>query len=478
MSDTIEHMFDSCGEVDEWDLVPREEPDEWVDAVDPEEWEPIPDEVLAEVGVTGPAGTPEDPWSDPAGHDDWVLQSQLQPVDDHTLSWLNATPVDLLSVEGRSVKLRQLEVFSRYVDAQRAELVAVIAGPVPVSPQARLDDYAAHEVAVASLCSVYAADRQVWLARDLASRLTRTAQALRLGEISMAQASALSQATIQLDDGVAQAVEDRMLRFSHRQNLTAFKQSLRRWVAKLDPDFTRKATEARKDVEVSHTAFDDGTGQLYIRGPLELTTTIHMALTAHAAKTKSSLGGTEAQRKLAGLRDWAEVAWAAPDTPRQHGRLPNVNVTIDLATLLGLTDRPAEIPGVGPIPASAARWLIADGAQMRRMIIDDTTGKLLDYGHTTYTAPPDLTDYLIALNVHSMSPHSAVPAEGCDMEHNTPYDQGGPTNPTNNTPVDRRWHRAKTHGDWTYQKDATTGSVIWTSPTGLTCQIDPHDYRP
>ena len=155
-----------------------------------------------------------------------------------------------------------------------------------------------------------------------------------------------------------------------------------------------------------------------------------------------------------------------------------MNITIDLLTLLGFTDKPAEIPGVGPIPASAVRNLLADGAPFRRLIIDPHNGRLLDYGQKTYTIPPALADHLIALNVTSASPHSSVPAAGCDIDHNQPYDQGGPTNPINNTPVDRRWHRAKTHADWTYEKDHETDVVIWTSPSGLTCQIDPYDYRP
>jgi hypothetical protein len=62
------------------------------------------------------------------------------------------------------------------------------------------------------------------------------------------------------------------------------------------------------------------------------------------------------------------------------------------------------------------------------------------------------------------------------MEHNTPYDAGGTTDPTNVTPIDRRWHRAKTHGGWTYQKNPD-GTITWTSPTGLTCTIEPHDYH-
>jgi hypothetical protein len=103
---------------------------------------------------------------------------------------------------------------------------------------------------------------------------------------------------------------------------------------------------------------------------------------------------------------------------------------------------------------------------------------LLDRADTTYTVPPRLADLLCATNLTSASPHSNVASAGCDMERNTPHDHGGPTNPTNVTPVDRRWHRAKTHGNWTYTKDPDTAIITWTSPTGLTCDIHPHDYRP
>ncbi|HVS69361.1 MAG TPA: hypothetical protein VHE56_12470, partial [Mycobacteriales bacterium] len=76
----------------------------------------------------------------------------------------------------------------------------------------------------------------------------------------------------------------------------------------------------------------------------------------------------------------------------------------------------------------------------------------------------------------SAAPHSRVPAADCDMEHLIPHQQHGTTDPNNNTPIDRRWHRAKTHTDWTYQKNPDQ-SVTWTSPHGLTETIHPHDYR-
>jgi hypothetical protein len=290
------------------------------------------------------------------------------------------------------------------------------------------------------------------------------------------QAIALSEATRQLPDEVTAEIETGMLRFCHRQSLAHFRNALRGWVARKDPNYTRKATAERREPVVEHRATDDGCGELFIRGPLEITTQISMALTAYAAKTKATLGGSAAQRKLAGLRDMIETYLGTPAAPRQHGRLPILNVCIDLATLLGLRDGIAEIPGVGAIPAEAARWLIADGAPFRRMVIDPDTGALLELGHTTYTATPALAEYLTAKNLTSASPHSNVDSRHCDMEHNTPYDPGGTTDPTNLTPIDRRWHRAKTHGGWTYQKNPD-GIITWTSPTGLSCTIEPHDYR-
>jgi hypothetical protein len=441
-----------------------------------EEWDPLRAAELASIGAWDIPDVPGGEVATPAGLDDLVHEAQLTPLGAGTLPLLLATPPELLSDQGRSLGLHMLTKLSRTVDALRAEFTAAIAGPRPASRREAQDDFSPQEVAVATMSSIYAADRQIWLARDLAHRLAATAQAMRLGDISLVQATALSEATSHLSDDVARSIEARVLHFSHRQDARLFKASLRRWVAKLDPDFSVRAKDARSAVDVEHTAHSDGTGQLYLRGPLEITTTINLALTAYAAKTKDTLGGTADQRKLAGLRDMAESYLGSPGLPTHHGRPPTVNVVIDLATLLGMRDHPADIPGVGPIPASAARWLLADGAPLRRLIIDPTNGRLLDYGQTTYTVPPDLADYLIAANVRSASPHSSVPAEGCDMEHNTPHQQGGATDRINTTPVERRWHRAKTHGRWSYVKQRD-GTLIWTSPTGLTAQVDPYDYR-
>jgi len=286
----------------------------------------------------------------------------------------------------------------------------------------------------------------------------------------------LSEATSHLDPALAREIEQRVLPNAHRQDTTTFRAAVRRWVARLDPDFISRAERARAECVAVHTPCEDGTGEIYLRGPLEITTGVWTALRACSDASKDQLGGTIDQRVIAAVRDWAETALAQPGLPTRHGRLPTVCVTVDLPTLLGLQANPAELPGIGLIPPDAARWLLADGAPLRRLVTDPLTGHLLDYGRNTYQVPAALADHLIAHSVRSASPHSGVPAAGCDMEHNQPFERGGRTDPLNVTPIDRRWHRAKTHARWTYVK-SRDGTVTWTSPTGLTCTVTPYDYR-
>jgi hypothetical protein len=183
-----------------------------------------------------------------------------------------------------------------------------------------------------------------------------------------------------------------------------------------------------------------------------------------------------AERKLGGLVAWAEAYLTAPEAPRRHGRAYGINLCIDPPTMLGMAHHPVEIPGYGMVPADTAIKLLAEGSPLRRLIIDPQGGQLLDYGTKTYVVPPPLADFLIALHVTSAGLHSNVPAAGCDMDHNIPHAEGGGTDPDNVGPVDRRWHRGKTHANWTWVRNRDQ-SVTWTSPLGLTQTVHPHDYR-
>jgi hypothetical protein len=392
-----------------------------------------------------------------------------------TLSLLAATPLTALTETGRSTALQELEKLTSHLEARKADLIAAIAGPEPITRAAKLDDFSAEEIAMATRCSVYAADAKIALARKLAARWRATLAVMTAGGVSLLQARLMIESVDHLDEDLRAELEVNLLKYAHRQSPANFRRSVSRWLAKKDPGWGRRAEMARRDVVVEHHANDDGTGELFVRGPLEHTHLINLALTAAAGQLKPDLGGTVAQRKLAVLRDWADATLTRDGAPTHHGMAVRVQLVTTASTALGRDERPVEIPGIGFVPASAARWAIADGADVQAMLVDKRSGYLVAVDPTVYQVPARLADLLISRYVTAAAPHSGVPAAGCDMEHNLPH-PSGPTDEQNVTPIDRRWHRAKTHGRWTYLKNPDSGVVTWRSPTGMTLDIDPYGY--
>jgi hypothetical protein len=147
------------------------------------------------------------------------------------------------------------------------------------------------------------------------------------------------------------------------------------------------------------------------------------------------------------------------------GRKPvTINVTIDLPTLLNMAENPGQLSGYGPIPASLARELAADG-NWKRFITDPTSGELLDIGRKSYRPSQHLVDFLIARDRTCRFPGCRYPAHRSDIDHVTPWDDGGKTTPENLGSLCRRHHRLKTHGGWKVTS-ASDGTCEWISPNG------------
>ena len=147
-----------------------------------------------------------------------------------------------------------------------------------------------------------------------------------------------------------------------------------------------------------------------------------------------------------------------------HRRPITVNVTIDLPTLLGLSENPGQLAGYGAIPASVARALASDG-KWKRFITDPQTGALLDYGRETYQPPQALIDFLIARDRTCRFPGCRRSAALSDLDHAQSWEDGGTTSLDNLGALCRRHHLLKTHGGWGIQSRAD-GSCTWTSPLG------------
>ena len=149
---------------------------------------------------------------------------------------------------------------------------------------------------------------------------------------------------------------------------------------------------------------------------------------------------------------------------RSHHRRPTINVTIDLPTALGLADNPGQLAGYGPIPASIARKIAADG-RWKRFVTDPITGTLIDYGRETYEPPQDLQDFLIARDRTCRFPGCRQPAYLSDLDHAVPWDEGGSTSAENLGSLCRRHHNLKTHHGWQLINQPD-GACTWISPAG------------
>ena len=141
-----------------------------------------------------------------------------------------------------------------------------------------------------------------------------------------------------------------------------------------------------------------------------------------------------------------------------------INVIVDLPTLLGLADNPAELSGYGAIPASLAREL-ATSHLWRRFITDPITGELLDVGREKYVPPQGLIDFIKARDKTCRFPGCQRAADFSDIDHAIPWEEGGTTSLANLGLLCRRHHRLKTHGGWKISSNPD-GSCTWISPYG------------
>ncbi len=381
-----------------------------------------------------------------------------------------------LSDEAQVRLLAALGRLEAQVAAAKVATVAAVAGPEPTGAAA---DFADCEVAVALHVSAPAAARLVGAARHLHARLPVTVAAFTRGELGWLQVLAIVEATTACDVGLLARVEELVVDkacagLSPGQTRTL----ARKAVARVDPGalaVRERCSRAAGDVRVAGD--DDGTATLVATGlPLVDAAVLDRGMDAYARRAKAT--GDErtlGQLRIAALVDWAERFLTAPSGPRAGGRPVTVNVTVDLPTVLGLTDQPGEIPGLGTLPASAVRGLLAD-ATLRRLVTDPLTGHLLDYGQRRYRPSPQLAASIAARYATLTGPGSTTTAVVGDRDHDLPYRHGGRTSLAEMHPVGRHWHNAKTHGHWTTHI-SPDGTVTWTSPRGQTARVEPHDYR-
>jgi hypothetical protein len=94
---------------------------------------------------------------------------------------------------------------------------------------------------------------------------------------------------------------------------------------------------------------------------------------------------------------------------------------------------------------------------------------------SAYQIPPRLRDYLTARDLTCRYTTCRQPAWHCDIDHTTPYDQGGRTCKCNTGGLCRHHHQIKQLPGW-HLHQITPGIFQWTTPSGRTYTTTPDTH--
>jgi Domain of unknown function (DUF222) len=259
--------------------------------------------------------------------------------------------------------------------------------PAPGQMPLVVHEFTRDQLALALGESRAQADALLTVAWHLATRLAATLDALADGTISRGKAELIVRLTQYLDDDEARKVEAKILDRAGRLTPGGLRSAVARAVMEVAPGKARERREkAAKLARVERWAEDSGNAALMGRElpPDEvLAADQQISWWAGELKTAGLEGGMDELRARAFLdlvlgKDSRPRAPETAGTTGQDGapgagpaRVPGpaggaaggfagrVTLTVPLATLLDLDQRPGEVPGIGPIDP----WLAADLAR-------------------------------------------------------------------------------------------------------------------
>lgn len=418
-----------------------------------------------------------------------------------TLTGLIAIDPRTLIPAARVDYLAALERQTSWLQAAMQRAIVAVAGieaTIADGPFGGVDESEREDVSSALRLSAGTAQMRIDVARTLVNHLPQTCSALATGEISPAHATVIAKETASaIRDGLSEfavfSIEERAISYAEFHTPSQVAQQVRTAIAKFAPDTFEEVVErARDSRRVSCYNDIDGMSTVVAILPAEDAQTVMKAIEAFIVRSdridlSSATARTAAQdspsadargegatakdsrsadmKRADALTAIAGFALASKlEDVALHRRPITINVTIDLPTLLGLSENPGQLAGYGAIPASVARALASDG-KWRRFITDPQTGVLLDYGRQTYEPPQGLVDFLIARDRTCRFPGCRRSAALSDLDHAQSWEDGGTTSLDNLGALCRRHHQLKTHGGWKIESRAD-GSCTWTSPLG------------
>jgi hypothetical protein len=288
------------------------------------------------------------------------------------------------------------------------------------NPKPEDAEFTADQVAYALGESRGRADTLVDLAQTLETHLPGTAAALEDGMVSRYKAEIIARATALLDPAEARAAEDKVLDRAARLTPGGLRAAIALAVMEVAPEKAKERREqAAKDARVERWAEDSGNAALMgCELPPDEVLAADQRITAWAKELRKA--GLEGDMDVLRARAFLDLLLGKDSRPRQdasggedstgpgsggpgpagpHASPPSagpahgaagfagrVTLTVPLASLLDLADRPGEIPGIGPIDPWLARDLAAAAAQNPTttwcITVTDKDGHAIGHGCT------------------------------------------------------------------------------------------------
>jgi hypothetical protein len=344
------------------------------------------------------------------------------------LAGVDPTALDADAALGYALAAARLASWAAAVEAVGlAQLLHIYPAPQPAAVGEDVhhldtDRLVLAEVRAGYGCSTNAASARMSFA-EFVHRIPAAASALAAGVIRVEHARLLARDTAPLNGGLRTAVvEDLLAGHAAAVQASGSGWTMRQWtlrtaraVLAADPSRAEQTVAdtqaARRVWHTTDTGHAEGT--LALTGPVEQTAACHAAVDALARRWHAEgRAGTLDQLRF----DAAHRLLTGADYGRPAAGVDYGQVTIPLSSLVGVDDAPGELAGVGPIPASLARQLMAQASGWRRLLTDPIDGHLVTQQIKTYRPSAAMRRFVLARSGGVCS------ARGCGARHDLQLD--------------------------------------------------------
>ncbi len=399
---------------------------------------------------------------------------------------------DQVAVDG----LIEIDRVASWLEAQRHRMLAAAVG-VEAQPLAkrvaddevRITDIRAIELAAILNVTPHRVRNMAADSRTAVTCLDATLEALETAKLSgykarliidgfRALALRFSNAGLEFEEATQRRYETRVLWRADRKTVSELRRTIATTVARLAPpvdETTHEAAKAERTVTITPAA--DGMSWLTAYLTNADASRMFQVLT-HVARVDDSLTGNVGNRMADALVQIVDGVSAVSAQSRNAAAELQVLVSFDqmLKTANGETDSQfvGEIASTGMILEGQALLELLGDAKFRRIVYQPDTGELLDVGRESYRPPRRIRQHVEVRDRTCRAPGCVRPAKYSDIDHITPWNDGGITAVENLAALCRTHHVLKTHGEWQYE--LSDSGAVWKIPGDHELQRDNSNF--